>query len=136
MPLGTRLHVVESRRLSDGAQRVRVAIVGEEDLLGWLTAKKPSTDTVTIRELKEDEFGSLGMEKWAAMDAGSGADAAVDVGDGEVEATGGFTPRYVRALSPIGRVATLCGRTVELDRLTSCRWHLSSIATICRTETI
>ena len=95
LPLGTRLHVVESRRLSDGAQRVRVAIVGEEDLLGWLTAKKPSTDTVTIRELKEDEFGSLGMEKWASMDGSGAADAAVDVGDGEVEATGGFTPRYV-----------------------------------------
>ena len=40
LPMGTRLHVTETRRAADGTVRVAVAVVGREDALGWMTAKR------------------------------------------------------------------------------------------------
>ena len=46
---GTQLHLTETRRTNDGAQRVRVFVIGEEELEGWLTAKMPDGRR-TLRE--------------------------------------------------------------------------------------
>ena len=55
LPIGTRLHVVQSRRSQDAAGRallrVCVRIVGDDDPIGWVTASKPREGTVTIREV-------------------------------------------------------------------------------------
>lgn len=40
LAVGTRLHVVETRRLTDGTQRVRVRILGEDEACGWATSRK------------------------------------------------------------------------------------------------
>jgi hypothetical protein len=55
LAVGERLHVIDVRRTSDGARRVCVVRVGEDDVLGWITARRPDSGKATIRVLREDE---------------------------------------------------------------------------------
>ena len=67
LPVGTRLHVIESRRTTDGAQRVCVALVGEESTLGWLTARRPDKlcNGACIRTVGASSRGPLGPRSLA-----------------------------------------------------------------------
>jgi len=40
LAVGTRFHVIETRKTSDGAQRVCVVVLGEDDPAGWVTSIK------------------------------------------------------------------------------------------------
>lgn len=51
LPPGTRLHVVETRRTNNGAQRVCVVVLGEDDPIGWVTSFKPDGRR-TLKEVK------------------------------------------------------------------------------------
>lgn len=42
LSMGQRLHVTESRRTTDGAQRVCAVVIGEGSETGWLTARMPN----------------------------------------------------------------------------------------------
>ena len=57
LPIGTRLHVVETRRTEDAVQRACVMLVGEEDKpVGWITVMKLGVRGFgfqTIREIGE-----------------------------------------------------------------------------------
>ena len=52
---GTRFHVIESRRTPLGKQRVCVTVLGDEEPIGWVTAKM-ADGYKTIRELRNDEL--------------------------------------------------------------------------------
>ena len=56
LPLGTKLNVVETRRTTDGDQRVLIVLLGQDEPIGWITAKRPQTDWVSIREAADDLF--------------------------------------------------------------------------------
>jgi Ca2+-binding EF-hand superfamily protein len=58
LPIGTKLHVVDSRRTSAGGQRVHIVLLGEENPLGWITAKRcpgQLSGWVSIREVPDDD---------------------------------------------------------------------------------
>ena len=58
LQLGTKLQVVESRRSSDGAQRVQIVLLGHDKPMGWITARKrpgQQTGWVSIREVAADD---------------------------------------------------------------------------------
>ena len=40
LQIGTRMHIMETRRDTDGAQRVCVVVIGEDEQVGWVTAKR------------------------------------------------------------------------------------------------
>ena len=54
LPVGSKLHIVETRRTPEGAQRVCVVLVGQDKVYGWLTARKPHQCTVTLRAIPDD----------------------------------------------------------------------------------
>ena len=66
--VGTRVHVVDTRRTTEGSLRVCVVLIGQENIHGWLTARKPHRDTVMIRALSDAELdpdapGSPGVSR-------------------------------------------------------------------------
>ena len=50
LPLGTRLHLTETRRTTGGAQRVCVVVIGEGSETGWVTSRHPNGRR-TLREV-------------------------------------------------------------------------------------
>ena len=56
LPEGTIVHVLETKRLMDGSQRVCVALLGEEGIFGWATSWKPATKILTIRRYEHAEM--------------------------------------------------------------------------------
>lgn len=55
---GTRMHVTETRRTNDGAQRVCIVLLGEEDAAGWVTSIKPDGKRTLIEVKGLDGSGS------------------------------------------------------------------------------
>lgn len=58
LPVGTKLQVVESRRNSQGHQRVCIVVMGEDQPLGWITARRNPGQRegwVSIREVASDD---------------------------------------------------------------------------------
>ena len=58
LPVGTKLQVVDSRRNSQGHQRVCIVLLGQDKPLGWITAKKQPgqmSGWVSIREVPADD---------------------------------------------------------------------------------
>lgn len=55
LPVGTKLHLVDSRRDTDGGQRVCIVLLGQEEPLGWITAKRQQTGWISIREVADDD---------------------------------------------------------------------------------
>lgn len=55
LPIGTKLHLVDSRRDADGGQRVCIVLLGQDEPLGWITAKRPQKGWLSIREVAEDD---------------------------------------------------------------------------------
>ncbi len=51
LSVGTRMHVIETRRTNDGAQRVCIIVIGEEEPTGWVTSIKPDGKR-TLKEVK------------------------------------------------------------------------------------
>ena len=54
LPVGTKLNVVEYKRMADGSQRCCVVLLGDSAPYGWLTARRPDKGSVMIREVGED----------------------------------------------------------------------------------
>ena len=55
LAMGTRLHVVEIRRTVESIFRVRVVVIGQQDPLGWITARRADGLTI-LRDI--DKMGS------------------------------------------------------------------------------
>ena len=55
LPVGTKLHLVDSRRTAEGDKRVCVVLLGQDEPLGWITARRSATDWVSIREVDDDD---------------------------------------------------------------------------------
>jgi Ca2+-binding EF-hand superfamily protein len=59
LSIGTRVHVVDSRRSADGSLRVCVRLLGEEEPLGWITAKKSNGMKLIVEERADKPGGSM-----------------------------------------------------------------------------
>lgn len=55
LPVGTRLHVMETRRTPSGKHRVHAVLLGDEDPSGWVTARMEDGSR-TLREMREEEL--------------------------------------------------------------------------------
>jgi hypothetical protein len=65
IPAGTRVHVVEQRRMADSAHRVCVVLVGRRRPLGWLTSKLASG--VLALRLASDDGGAPCLDEPFAL---------------------------------------------------------------------
>lgn len=125
LPVGTRLHVTEVRRTNEGAMRVCVVVIGQEEEAGWITAKMPDGRR-TLREVKGLDHSEKGASVGSADSQYAGmSDAALDKAADEfllrrdsfvpLATLQGSVTDLVRAGSELDAAATHLGISVVVD---------------------
>lgn len=75
LPEGTYIHVLDTTRMMDGSQRVRIALPGEKDTLGWATSWKPTEHLYTIRRCNGTASEEVSIESGLPADHAASRDA-------------------------------------------------------------
>ena len=75
LPEGTYIHVLDTTRMMDGSQRVRIALPGEKDTLGWATSWKPTEHLYTIRRCNGTASEEVSIESGLLADHVASHDA-------------------------------------------------------------